>query len=374
MLPTSSLSAKTITDVFFKLFASNNAVNLAVKEMFLFTQFKGLTPDGKQFLALQLDLKNVNKDKQQYQIPNMSSHFYINVNNEGMYPASDATWLTETPLANPGDYEVNVFPDKNHSGMLMFLVPEEPITQLSLHYYDTNYGHINIPLIGAMNQELLKLNKLPTTAPVNIADSFTMTVNSVSDVPKLDIYQAPKDSSFRVIEADMKSNVQALLDISPKERLWMKTNTAAGPLLVQMNDVTAYTPFGFTEPVMLGPGSVNKVRMVYPIAKALAGSSSEIFGDLTDGSLNIPVIKGGSYGKKGGKTTAEGSGRRSIRSMPAVILRATREKSAEVLTGSAFFFGEGAGVPARPPKNEATSFIGIADIDEQHWTIGWNFR
>ena len=276
---------------------SNKAMDLSVKEAFYFSKFKGLEPsDGKQFLALKLEMKNVTSNKIQYQIPSFNNHFYVNINNEGSYPASEATWITETPLAPPGNPEVNVFPKEDLVGMLMFLVPDVPMTQTSLHFYDTEYGHINIPLMGRMDKAFLELEKLPKEDPVKISDAFSMTLKGSSVVDKIDIYQAENNTSFRVIEADFDSKVQALLDIDPAQRLWLRVNTNQGPLLTKMSDVTATMPFGFISPVMLAPGSANKVRFAYPVANALANSKAEIWGDLHSGSLEIPVVKGSPNG------------------------------------------------------------------------------
>ncbi|KJS87395.1 MAG: hypothetical protein JM58_04385 [Peptococcaceae bacterium BICA1-8] len=276
---------------------SNKAMDLSVKEAFYFSKFKGLEPpDGKQFLALQLEIKNVTSNKIQYQIPSFNNHFYVNINNEGSYPASEATWITETPLSPPGNPEVNIFPKEDLVGMLMFLVPDIPMIQTSLHFYDTENGHINMPLMGRMDKELLELEKLPKEDPVKISDAFSMTLKGSSVVDKIDIYQAENNTSFRVIEADFDSKVQALLDIDPAQRLWLRVNTNQGPLLTKMSDVSATMPFGFIYPVMLAPGSANKVRFAYPVANALTGTKAEIWGDLNSGSLEIPLVKGSPYG------------------------------------------------------------------------------
>ncbi|MGE4283395.1 MAG: VWA domain-containing protein, partial [Clostridia bacterium] len=288
---------------------SNTCMELSINEAFYFSKFKGLLPpEGKQFLALQLDMKNIHTDKIQYQIPSMNSHFYVNINNEGMYPVSDATWLTQQPITEPGNPEINLFHGKDLSGMMMFIVPDASILQTSLHFYDTENGHINIPLVGKMDKGLLQLEKLPAVTPAKITDAFSMTVKASSMVPELDIYKAPEKTSFRVIEADFSCNVQALLDINPAERLWLKVNTAAGPLMTKMSEVTSYIPFGFMKPRMLAPASANKVRFAYSIANVLSSTETEIFGDIQNGSLQIPVIKGSSYGSSSDKPFTSGQG------------------------------------------------------------------
>jgi len=295
--------------VAFNTKSSNKAMELNVKEAFFFDKFKGLEPpEGKQFLALQLEMKNVTADKIQYQIPCFQNHFYVTINNEGSYPASDATWLTETPAAAPGEPEMNIFPDKNLSGMMVFLIPSVPLTQASLHFYDTDNGHINLPLIGKVGSSFLQLDKLPQTAPAKITDAFSMTVSGTKLVDKVDKYKAGDNTSFRIIEADFNTKVQALLDIDPAKRFYLKIDTNSGPLMTKMSDATAALPYGFMSSVMLAPSSLNKVRLAYTVANALSGTQAEIWGDLQSGSLQIPVVNGKIYGSAVNKNaiTAQG--------------------------------------------------------------------
>ncbi len=283
--------------------SSNKAADISVKEAFFFEKFKGLDGRDMQFVALQLEIKNITAQKITYQIPDFKSHFYLNVNNEGAYPASEATWLTEKPLAAPGEVSFDVQAGKTASGILVFLVPEEPVNQFSLHFYDTGYGHLLIPLTGKMENKLIELDSLPTVAPVKITDAFSMTLKSVDSMDAIQKYPAAENTTFRVIEADFDTKVQALLDIDPAARFYLNINTGAGPLMTKMSNATALLPFGFMSPVMLAPSSPNKVRMAYPIAKSLLGVKSEIWADLDSGSLQIPVVKGDIYGGSVNKPT-----------------------------------------------------------------------
>lgn len=291
----------------------NKAMELTVKEAYYFSKLKGLEPPAnKQFLALELNLKNITPEKIPYLISSINSHFYVNINNEGSYPASQATWLAETPLASPGEYEITISPKEDLTGMLVFVVPDDPVTQTSLHFYDLEYDHINLPLIGKMDKSLLQLGGLPTAEPTKITKAFSMAVTASSIVDKIDIYpseeQVENQTTFRVIEATFSTKVQALLDIDPRERLWLKIHTANGPLLTKMSEVTTVMPFGFASPVMLAPASANTVRLAYPLAKALVSTKTEIWGDVQSGSLQIPIGKGNPYGKASGKSAFAGDG------------------------------------------------------------------
>lgn len=291
--------------------ASNKAMELSVKEAYYFSKFKGLEPPAhKQFLALELHLKNVTPDKIPYLIPSFSSHFYVNINNEGSHPASQATWLTENPLSLPGEPEVALPPKEELTGTLVFLVPDDPVTQTSLHFYDSINEHIHLPLIGKMNSSLQQLDQLPAEAPTKITDAFSIAVTASRLVDKVDSYpiDEQKNRVYQVIEADFSTKVHALLDIEPRERLWLRIYTANGPLLTPMSEVTTVMPLGFASPVMLAPSSTNKVRMVYPMAKALSGIKSDLWGDVSTGSLQVPVSKGNPYGKAASKTALSGDG------------------------------------------------------------------
>lgn len=288
---------------------SNNAMELSVKEAYYFGALKGVgKPDGKQFLALEVEMKNITKDKIPYQIPSFTSQFYVGINDFGMYPASNATWLANTPIAAPGQPEIQIEPGETIKGAMIFLVPEESVVQKSLHYYDTAYGHIGIPLVGPLSQKTMTVAKLPTEQPVNITDAFSMRIKGTSLEPKLDVVQAEANTTFRVIDAEFETKVQALLDIDPSQRLLLSHDTAQGPLLTKMSDVTASLPFGFMKPVMLAPGSSNMVRMAYQIPNILSNTKCDIVGDLRDGTITIPVVKGQVFGTNTAKSKVSGDG------------------------------------------------------------------
>lgn len=288
---------------------SNKAMEIKAVEAYYLDIFKGIKkPDGKQYLAIDVEMKNITEQKIPYQIPSFTSHFYVNLNNKGMYPASEATWLAETPAITPGEHMLEIGPGQTQKGAMVFLVPDEPVTQKSLHFYDTENGHINVPLIGKMSGELLKINKMPTAQPVDITEAFSISVNGSSLAQKLESVEAAKDTSFKVIEADFKAKFQALLDIDPSLRLLLGIDTAQGPLLTKMSGVTAQLPFGFMKPVMLAPASNNTVRFAYQIPTALANTKTDIFGDLRDGVLQVPVTKGAVFGSPVNKPKLAGDG------------------------------------------------------------------
>ena len=154
----------------------NKAASFTVREALFMNRLRGLNPpSGSRYLVLTMDMKNVlpkqkvivypdgsnhpaswvgNDDATKgkevmmvptYVIPDLKRHLFLRWNNKTMTPVSPATWLTETPLTMPGEDAVAIPPGKPVSGALAFLVPDEIMDQMSLHYYDTNYGHADIP-------------------------------------------------------------------------------------------------------------------------------------------------------------------------------------------------------------------------------------
>lgn len=295
--------------------AANNFGSLTVSEAYVLDLFKGITPpSGKCFLALNTELTfkaaNSADPEKGYRIPNIFNHFYVSYNEGQMMPASEATWLAETPFALPGDPEVTVMKGEKRSGMLVFLADMgtgENVGELSLHMYDTVNGHIQLSLTGGRARNLVNLDSLPTTAANKISEAFSLAITGKKDLTTLEgvsIAQAEsddtsankqKDVSFRVLEARFDSHVQALLDIDPQKRLLHQLETDQGVLLTEMSNIVYNLPLGFTGKTMLAPGSCNNVRLPFFVPQELLKVKSSIFGDLQEGSLTIPVTEGSPY-------------------------------------------------------------------------------
>jgi VWFA-related protein len=277
----------------------NRVMELSVKQGLFFSKLMGV--DGKdrnmQFVALEVELENRTPEKIRYEIPSLFNHFYVGVNGAGLYPASKATWLCQNSISQHGNPEIQVDPGQTRSGVIVFTVPASAgLTQLSLHFYDTNNGHVHLPLTGKMTEQWVELEKLPVTAPVQLSDTFSMEVKAASLKPQIDRYVAGDNSTFRVVEAQFASKVQALLNIDPKARIWLKIITDSGSLMRTISDVTAALPLGFLEPVMLGPASENKVRFAYDLPLMMGKYSSGLFIDLASGNIEIPINSGEVYG------------------------------------------------------------------------------
>lgn len=298
---------------------SNKAVNIKAVEAFYLSKIKGVSaPKGKRFLAVFAHFKNILPEQEvvtypdgsshpsswvsggskgkktvakiPYMIPDITTHFFVTVNRTSSYPMSPATWLAESPIVNPGENSLIIKPDEDKKGVLLFVVPDEPTEQMSVHYYDTAFGHIDIPLIGKMEKRNTDLKTLPKSAPQKLSDAFSINISAVSDVNKIEEIEASNQSTFRVVEASLTSNVQALLDIDPKKRLLLSINTDKGPYLIEQNPVTALMPMGFNKPAMMAPGSYNMLRFVYQIPKALADKDAlSLYIDLRNEDISLPL-------------------------------------------------------------------------------------
>ncbi|HOT26882.1 MAG TPA: hypothetical protein PLU72_01760, partial [Candidatus Ozemobacteraceae bacterium] len=279
---------------------SNKAMEMTVKRAAYFDRLKGLDArrNGFQFVAFEIELRNRTEKNTPYIIPSIFKHFYLGLGAKGLYPASKATWLVETPVTRHGDPSIEIPAGGTAAGALIFQVPaqNDGFTQQSLHFYDTEYGHIQMPIAGALPDKWLELEKLPTARPADLSDTFKLVVTATGLESKLDRFETEHGARFRVIEGSFESRVQALLNIDPARRILLRYPTAAGDLMAGLSDVTGFMPLGFRDPVLLAPSSNNPIRLSYEIPAALDPYQSELYFDLASGSAVIPVTNGKPYG------------------------------------------------------------------------------
>lgn len=303
--------------------ASNKFADLTVTEAFVMPKFKGLSNSRVQFLALNVTLTFHKKDMTAkeigYMIPNVFNHFYVSYNNGKMVPASNATYLAATPFVVPGNVAVQVNELKDEkgnkleigdsvSGILIFTVQSgKEWKQLSLHCYDTMYGHIELPLIGALPEGLKDISTLPTTEPAKISDSFDLSLIGCEDTRDIagavfDSYNNKEESAdyqtVRILEMQFDSKVQALLDINPVDRFYYKVGTNSGDLLTKMSDVVNIIPLGFTGGTKFAPGSSTKVRAAYSLPVDMLDKKGTVWGELATGGFEMKVNSGANWESK----------------------------------------------------------------------------
>ena len=279
---------------------SNSAMEMKALSVAYYDKLLGLEAKryGYRFAAFELELKNSTKEKIEYQIPSIFNHFYAGIEG-GLYPASEATWLAENPITKHGDPMVSVPAGGTVAGVLVFLVPyneKAGYSQVSLHCYDTKYGHIQMPIAGGAPDKWSELEKLPQEATGKLSDTFTMKVTAAETKLAIDQYRPGNNAAFRVVEGQLDSQVQALLDINPAERVYLRCPSKSGDLMTSLDSVTDYIPFGFSKPALLGPGSANTVRLAYEVPRDMDKYKSELYFDLADGSAVFPVTQGEAFG------------------------------------------------------------------------------
>ncbi|MDO9533860.1 MAG: hypothetical protein Q7J85_00685 [Bacillota bacterium] len=314
---------------------SNEAAEINAEGIVFMKRLNGVdAPSNYRFMAVTMEMKNILERQEvtvypdgsshpsswlsggakgetqfikiPYMIPDFLSHFSLSYNNEGSYPGSMATWLVEKPLAVPGDNSITVMPDESIPGTLVFLVPDTPMEQSSLHFYDINYGHIDIPLVGEMKKKGFDIKSLPKQEPAKLTDTFALEITACEEIFKIpgtgrdgatDV-EADKGllpgagAVFKVVEGNFTSQMQALLNIDPLERFSLRINTASGDFYIPVNPATNLIPAGFVNPRMISPGSFNKVRWLFEVPEGLKYSASEIFVDLREEDKTAPVSKG----------------------------------------------------------------------------------
>lgn len=304
-MPLEADQSKTETLNTSGIWAENELVRFTVTDAYFMDMFKGIAaPSGKQFLAVNTLIQwnnQTDKDYTAYQVPTILNHFYACVNGV-MAQASEATWLSESPLTVPGNPQLEVAADTAVSGAIVFMVDRndgEEISQFSLHFYDTVHGHVTIPVCGSAPEHLAEITQLPTSEPAKISEAFELTVSGSTEETQIGGISTSKDQKienvFRIVEGQFGSKVQALLDIDPQQRFLFAVETDQGPLAVKMSNVVYSMPLGFTGSAYLAPGSKTAVRIPFELPKGLTGAASYIYADLSSGTVELSVTTGSAY-------------------------------------------------------------------------------
>ncbi len=319
---------------------SNKAVRLAASEMIFLSRLRGVdAPSGYRYLAIPLDLTNrlkpqkvaVYKDGSShpaawmagsaapvryeqaippYLIPDLTRHLFLRWNRETTQPVSPATWLCQEPLLLPGERALSVAPGQPVSGACIFLVPDGEMTQASLHFYDINYGHIDLPLTGVMPALPKAPAELPTQPEKGLGSSFALRLTGVTDRPAIGRISAGDGFVFRVLEAFLTSKVQALLAVDPAERFSYHLPTKHGDMVFRLHPATEYLPLGFHRPTMMAPGARNLVRLAFRMPEKLAAMKAQgnLFVDVHGGGVRLDLASAPSPQGDSGPPDLSGQG------------------------------------------------------------------
>lgn len=305
------------------LTTENQAVEIHLKEALSLSRFRGIdAPDHLRYFALTMELKNIlpsqkvavypdgsnhpaawvsggNKPLRYenrvptYLIPDIRKHFFLRWNNARSYPVSEVTWLAREPLTLPGDEALAVEAGKPLQGTLIFMAPSDHMKQSSLHLYDTNYGHIDMPISGILKTAKEEIEALPKKEPARLSDAFSFAVTDIEQQDRIGETITNDNTAFVIVGGNFSSNMQAHLDLDPKERFKLKLPTENGHLFLHLHPATTLLPLGFFRPALVTPGAKNPVRMVFNVPTPLLGSldKASVYIDIHGGAVEVPLYE-----------------------------------------------------------------------------------
>ncbi|HHD79341.1 MAG TPA: hypothetical protein ENK98_06905, partial [Epsilonproteobacteria bacterium] len=293
----------------------NSAITMDVKNFLVFSKLKNIDAD---YVVLTLALKNILKSQKVivsngsnhpsawltkssddyeykeaiplYQIPDIMQHLYLSVNNKAEQPIDIISLLMDNPLIDYNSNTVDVVPEKIKEGKVAFRVSKnEKIEQLSLHYYDTKYGNIDIPIVGEMKAKTVDVTKLPTKAWKKMNENFSLSVTGYDVKDKIGAHKAKQEGQFEIVEIDIQSKVYALLKFNPAERFYLKIGENYA---LKLHPITDALPMGLYGDASLSPGANNKFRLAFYVPKGLDALSRNLMVELKGEDIVLPIKKG----------------------------------------------------------------------------------
>lgn len=293
----------------------NEAITMRIKNFVVFDKLKSVDAD---YIVLDVALKNimpsqkvivshganhpsswVNKSSDDYeykeaipmyQIPDVVQHLYLSVNNGKEKSIDIMTLLLEKPLIAYNSNIVEVYPEVEKEGRLAFRLPKDTeIKQLSLHYYDTKYGNMDIPIVGEMKQKTVDVTQLPTKAYAKMNENFEVAVTGYDVKEYIGTHKAKKDGQFEVVEIDFQSKVYALLQLNPSKRFYLKVGDAYS---LKLHPITQELPMGLYSSASLSPGANNKFRLAFYVPKGMEKLSRSLMVELKGDDIVLPIKKG----------------------------------------------------------------------------------
>ena len=312
--------------------AKNEAISMSIKNFLIFSKLKDIKA---RYLVLDLELNNILKSQKVvvsnganhpsswinksadeyeykeavplYQIPDIMQHLYLRVNNQQEQALDVMSLLLDKPLMDFNSNKIEVLPKKFKEGQLAFRLPKnKKIEQLSLHYYDSKYGNIDIPIVGEMKQKAVEVTTLPQTPWKKMNDNFSLSVTGYEVQDKIKEHHAKKDGQFEIVEIDIESQVYALLAFEPSKRFYLNVG---GVHQLKLHPITQALPIGLYGSASLSPGSNNKFRLAFYVPKGMEKQSRSLLVELKGEDLVIPFKKGvdGSSSKTLAKSAVEGT-------------------------------------------------------------------
>ena len=293
----------------------NSAIKMEVKNVVTYSKLKDIQA---RYILLDLSLENllkpqkvivsngsnhpsqwINKSSEAYEykeaiplykIPNIMQHLYLRINDSPEKEIDLISLLLDRPLIDYNSNSINVLPASIKNGQLAFRLPKgEKIRQLSLHYYDTRYGNIDISLLGEMKGRTHQVTTLPQQAWEKMSDNFALTVTGYETREQIKKNKAKKDGQFEIVEIDIESKVYALLQFDPSKRFYLKIGNEH---IVKLHPITQALAMGLYGSVSLTPGANNKFLLAFYVPKGLEEKARSLMVELQGKDIVVPIKKG----------------------------------------------------------------------------------
>ncbi|SFV90855.1 Permeases of the major facilitator superfamily [hydrothermal vent metagenome] len=307
--------------------AHNRAVKISVGKAYLLSRLKGLDA-GYCYTYLVLDINMTNILPTQkvavgedgsshpsswigesnenytyknaipgYEVPNFANHLFVRLNGSHEMPMSPMTWALGKPLLPIDATSLYIDGNRSRSGMLLFRIPDKSIKSLSLHFYDTAYGHIDLPIIGTVKQHLSRVEVLPKYAPAKLSDAFGLGILGRRFDQMLAGTKAPKGTEYETLILAIDSKLNALLALDPQKRFRLKIDSPFGAWMLKPAPVTRYVPLGLYDALSLAPGSHNRFALVFEVPTLLKNAPQSLVVSLKGKDKEVPIEKTGTHPK-----------------------------------------------------------------------------
>ena len=271
---------------------TNEAMELTVVETLLMSSFRGF---NVPCAAIKLRLKNTLPEQESikaippYMISDLRSHLLVKFNDEPARPLSELSFLVEDPLVTPDDTGLQLNPSETLEGFLVFQLPDSgELKKLSLHYYDTIYGNIEISIIGDLqtvadtSSASVKLANQPEGI---LSEGVSIKLTGYADQQMVN---AEDNSStgltMRQYDLQVLSAAQTILDFAPARHMSLLLPTRFGNLVCLPSQRNQILPMGWYKPTLFTPGAGNKLKQAYVLPQKL--------GDKVKGTLRIDIAGG----------------------------------------------------------------------------------
>lgn len=299
--------------------AQNDALSIELKTAYLFDRLKGVRArHNERFLVLDMSLRNLlkaqsvvvledgskypsswlNRDGESYKtiqaipsykISDLRRHLFVRINNEHEIPFESITWALNKPLVELDEHQLLVEANITKEGVLAFAVPNTPIKTLSLHLYDTAYGHLDIPIIGKLTKTHQEITKLAQEGFTKLSDNFALRVNEHNLSEEIKGIKASDEAIFQTLDISLQSKVNALLKLDSKKRVFIKIKTPKGDVILPTHVISKALPMGLYQDIALAPGSNNRFKVAFHIPKALKDNPKSLLIELKNQDVEIAL-------------------------------------------------------------------------------------